>query len=894
MALLDDILTWSETLPAWQRDALRRAFQGNGQLTPQDLADIRAMVEGTKGAPTPIPLTQAHMPTAGSGASTTLLGLSHLKHVNGFSDGRQLDLADKGITVIFGHNGAGKSGFARVLKQACHARDKSPVLPNAFAEASGAKPEAVVSFEVDGRARKLLWRQDDEADTDLKMVSVYDSQSAQHYISKEKPSTAAPFGLNAITAIINGQRSLRERIKAEVEAIHLNATQFASLQGTHAVGQHIARLGPDTDLAALEALSKLTPEEAQQIAELTAAIKGLDVEPEAIKHERLAQRLEQLTALAATAESYVLDKSLDKFAGLAHTELAATRADRLAQELLRGAHDPERRADALLPDTGGAEWKDLFKAAQAFSQRAFPDHAHHPATGHGEPCVLCQQPLTPDASARMERFREYVAADAAKNLAQATEAVVTARQKIDGANLNPVDEPTLADIRQSNPELADAVTTHQAAWNARRSWLANAYAFETWDAPRPDLPQGDALSTRLAATAKALRARAAQLRQAKDEAKIKELNDELKALTSRQVLSGMLPTLKVHVELARRQRSLTNAHAALNPKAASSKATALSEKHITEDLISALNEELANLGYDHSVRPIITSRTDGETMHAIKLDGTRIAAAQVLSEGEQRAVAFAFFLAESRVRGDNSTLVLDDPSTSLDHRYRAKMAERLMAIAKHRNIAIFTHDGAFLSDLQWAAAHSETPLTLRTIEWSEKYPGHTRPGLPWQAKSVDDQLAKIRQGAHAHAKSQNSTPNEDDEELIKSAYNKFRGAIELAVREVILQGTVQPFNDETKMDRLAGVAGFSIEDWDVITQLHDKCSRIIDGHHTPRERNATMPTPADLLRDITQLDDVLNSSKERAKNNNKHEAVARREKRRKAGRDTNVPKDNGH
>lgn len=46
MALLDDILNWSNDLPAWQRDALRRIFAANGQLTAKDLAEIRAMAEG--------------------------------------------------------------------------------------------------------------------------------------------------------------------------------------------------------------------------------------------------------------------------------------------------------------------------------------------------------------------------------------------------------------------------------------------------------------------------------------------------------------------------------------------------------------------------------------------------------------------------------------------------------------------------------------------------------------------------------------------------------------------------------------------------------------------------------------------------------------------------------
>lgn len=858
MTLLADILTWSETLPEWQRDALRRAFQNNGQLTTQDLADIRAMVEKTAGAPTPIPLTQAHMPTAGSGASTTLLGLSHLKHVNGFPDGRQLDLADKGITVVFGENGAGKSGFARVLKRACRARHSSAVLPNAFGGGNKNTPEAVVAYQSNGQATKVQWREGGASDTNLAMVSVYDSHCAQDYVSKDGPSAFVPFGFHALSALASGQQTLREQIQQAITAIQLNTAQFTTLQGPHAVGQHMSRLGPDTDLAALEALSRLTPEDTQQIAELTAAIKGLDVEPEAIKHERLAQRLEQLAALAATAESYVLDKSLDKFAGLAQAEIAATRADHLAQELLRGAHDPERPTDALLPDTGGAEWKALFQAAQAFSQRVFPDHAHHPASGTGEPCVLCQQPLAADASARMERFREYVAADAAKNLAQASEAVVTARQKIDAANLSPVDEPTLADIRQSNPELADAVTTHQAAWNARRNWLANAYAFETWDAPRPELPQGDALSTRLTAATQALRARAAQLRQAKDHTKHQQLSAQLAALTARQALGTHLPALRAYVDQAKRRQALSAAHTTLNPQGVSAKITALSKTHTTDALATALNDELKALGYRHRVKPSLTSQTrGGRNIHGLVLEGSSYNTHDVLSEGEQRAVALAFFLAEARLRGDTSTIVFDDPSTSLDHLHRRRMAAHLVRLSQSRPVVVLTHDAVFLTTLLGEIAEHKADHKIQTIEWDGGKPGSCRDGLAWENKPYDDQLKVVKAACAAMLANHNPQPNDADKRAMRDAYGLVRGMIERAIRDVVLNGTVHPFSDEVRVIQAGAVAGFDIEEWRVIVSVYGKASETIAAHDSPAAGQYEMPSPQEFEQDLAAVEKVM-------------------------------------
>ena len=64
----------------------------------------------------------------------------------------------------------------------------------------------------------------------------------------------------------------------------------------------------------------------------------------------------------------------------------------------------------------------------------------------------------------------------------------------------------------------------------------------------------------------------------------------------------------------------------------------------------------------------------------------------VLSEGEQTCVALAAFLTELTTASHKSALVFDDPVTSLDHRWRRKVAERLIAEASDRQIVVFTHD----------------------------------------------------------------------------------------------------------------------------------------------------------------------------------------------------------
>ncbi len=118
-AVFADLLTWSNDCSAWQRDALRRLCTQE----KLELPDHAALLEICKGTAEARPLTAAHIRDGGaSGADVSLSALYGLEHVNALAIGERLTFNKAGLTVIYGDNGAGKSGYARVLKQACRAR----------------------------------------------------------------------------------------------------------------------------------------------------------------------------------------------------------------------------------------------------------------------------------------------------------------------------------------------------------------------------------------------------------------------------------------------------------------------------------------------------------------------------------------------------------------------------------------------------------------------------------------------------------------------------------------------------------------------------------------------------------------------------------------------------
>jgi ABC-type molybdenum transport system ATPase subunit/photorepair protein PhrA len=122
-----ELLDWAITLRPWQQDALRRLLEKE-KLSSQDEEAILAILKAEYGisseppAPEPVPLTGEHLPAPGSADVVCLKAVGNVRNVNQLVGGKRLDFAPAGLTVIYGENGSGKSGYIRILRNACRSR----------------------------------------------------------------------------------------------------------------------------------------------------------------------------------------------------------------------------------------------------------------------------------------------------------------------------------------------------------------------------------------------------------------------------------------------------------------------------------------------------------------------------------------------------------------------------------------------------------------------------------------------------------------------------------------------------------------------------------------------------------------------------------------------------
>lgn len=147
----------------------------------------------------------------------------------------------------------------------------------------------------------------------------------------------------------------------------------------------------------------------------------------------------------------------------------------------------------------------------------------------------------------------------------------------------------------------------------------------------------------------------------------------------------------------KRKSALEKCRSDLKTSSISNKSKKFATVAVTDELRKALNTEFHALGIGHIKAKLKERSSRGKMYHQLLLDlPVKRKIDEILSEGEQRAIALGAFFAELALANHSCGIVLDDPVSSLDHWRRRNVARRLVEESKKRQVVVFTHDTSFL------------------------------------------------------------------------------------------------------------------------------------------------------------------------------------------------------
>jgi len=850
---IDLIRDWATGISYWEQAVLEKLAAGVTLTEKDHQRFLNLMLEDTGLAPKPhaarppLPFP-AKLADASPGTGFTIVRLSNLRNVNALPLAQQLTFGAQ-LTIIYGSNGSGKTGYTRPLGCAAFARGEREVLTDARKASVKQAPAADIEILRDGKRSIVSWTYGTRS-PDLTGVYVFDGTSASVHLTRPNALSFSPAGLPLLTELAAVTDQIRERLRKLIEAKSAPHNFSASFSGDSTVSREIAALGPKTDVAKLRQVAKLTAAEADSML-------ALDQQIAVLKTRNVPHRIGTLKQEARDLQRLV--DLVRNVAGALGDAVEGQVTDLITQvEALR--RDAERvGADQFqfeqFTQVGTQVWREFIGVAKRLAEAESQPGVSYPAVG--DHCLLCRQTLSPQAIGLMNRLWDFLGSDAPARYKAAQARCVSLADQFRGLNLSffGADASSRRLLQNEVPEQVVALDAFLQTCAARSlQFLTALNTGAIGQIPKPEAFNSDVILSAVAQREQEI----SKLENSDPNATLQELEAGLRELQHRQTLSKHLVDIEHWIDnrkwCARAQKAVGST------RHITAKYNELFKVLVT-DRYQALFENILRTLKRNLKLTIETRGHKGETVRQIILSpesfAQKLAIDKVLSDGEKRAVALADFLTEVTLDTSSKAIILDDPVSSLDGDSKAAIANILVEQAANRQVIVFTHDLVFLHALKIAAKKTSVDVVSHWIRIEDEQPGYVYLDNSPLCEG-DYKSANVARECYAAAK---NAPPAEQERALQQGFGALRASYEAFIIYDLFNGVVKRFEERVSFERLREVS----IDKAIIDQVVEKLStlsRYIDAHLHSDLFSLEKPTPELLLQEITAFEELRRNNRE--------------------------------
>jgi energy-coupling factor transporter ATP-binding protein EcfA2 len=813
---------WANKGDEWVRHIVRHVLSTGRPLSPEyigaayrlfrqeKLLDTREFPPESELATTAAP-QEVDEPLA-------LTRISEVKGVNALAPGAVIE-PHAGLTILFGENGTGKTGYARILKALANSRTADVILGDISLDM--AKPQsAKVEYRLGETPEEVHW-QGEIGTPPFNRISIFDTPAVTFHVDEDLDYVYTPASLALFNHVNAGIRAVQGHVEqAAGDLQSRTAGLLARFSRDSSIYPLIETLGAATDLATLRERADDKPHADERLAHQQRAVAALEANTignQLTINQRLALVLNRGIAAMELVSNFEAKK---------YEELLATAARlNTDYEVFRS----ELFAAASLPAEPEETWTAFIASGEQYRQHLTATEDHDESH-----CLYCRQPLQVTAKELVSKYREYlenkIAADIEKSATElkqltdvpatfATNDIVSFLNENEAIESPPTDivlvrraASLLDELRRSTSERATLRPTLQDDGTDCLGSLRNRHST-------------------ISATVATQRGQVANRTQA-----LEQERSKLTELTAAIELAKSWPQVEAQVAAAKESDRL----------AILSKAFPTLQRQVT-DLSKAASDRMINQSFDalfaeecQALRaPVLKVQfvgRQGKAQRRKVLRGKH-KPSKVLSEGEQKVLAIADFLAEARLTGITATVVFDDPVSSLDHRRIDEVAVRVAKLAEITQVIIFTHDILFATKLLSLFEASKRCTYYQVTDDSGKGKITHASGPRWDTishlkKRVEEAIADAQQ-----------SEGETRDALIRTGYDWLRSWLEVFTETDLLQSVTQRYQPNVRMTSLPNIKiGALPTAIETVTELFERACRYIDGHSQPLVSLGVSPT----------------------------------------------------
>lgn len=854
------IESWiAEQAQDWLRSLAQKVLEVRRELTEQEVTEIYTLFleehllvqksetpgrEGTDGSlPSEEPSAVAGR-SSGSHeeAETTrainkleIMSLSDVRGVNAILPGQTIEFNPK-LTVLFGYNASGKTGYVRVLKRVSNSKTAEDIWNNIHRKKEVNKCSARFEVNIDGEIRQLAWCGETALEP-LSLVKVFDNKCVKVLLTEKLEFSFRPYGFELFSFVASAISRMRTKLMGEIEKRSGSRDFSAYFTESTEVFRLVEGLSADSDVEVVRRLATFDDSELRKLEQKKEGKK-------AIESTNLGDSIGLLGVAIRSAEK--LHSSLVD----ASTLLGATRISELGttvnafETAIRSARERENTALGRynIPCMETNEWEDFAQKAEKYIG-VLPNPGSYP--DDGDSCIYCRQNLSQEALELLRLYRRLSAGRESvelKRLRRSIEDTTVSLQEksymVESHDLGSVkgalDQVEVGLCERARNALCWAEESRQQMLSNLRNtkWIDLRGSFDE-----------NIVGKVAEATVRLKRQRDLLLGQKKErENRIAELSEEISELEDRRKLSEKQGEIIAYLEQVKWVDTAERASNVLNTRPVTVLSKSVWDRIVTDEFKAKFERERADLE-----APKIDFQFPGEygkTKREKSIEGL-LNIDDFLSEGEQKAIALADFFAELSLANNAFPVVFDDPIVSFDHKRMDKIAKRLVEESGKRQVIVFTHDILLVKRLREYSMEA----VFHWIERDDGLCGRLSANDHPMLDSYEHKLKKVRE---AIGRARQLAGSERETEIM-TGFSFLRTAYENFVVEKVFRRVISRCDDNVRVSRLRQVR-FDQDKLEVICRKYDELSGFITSHSQSDMTRQAPPSVDDLDRELRFLE----------------------------------------
>ena len=766
--------------------------------------------------------------------------LENVEGVNALTESQIIEFTPS-LTIIYGANGSGKSGYVRLLKKVFYSKAPEDIIQNIHLK-SGHKPvSAKFTFKSNNSDIPLLYSQKDS--TEFGQFAVFDGKGLFKQLAEKNEFEFRPAGLSFFADYTNAIIRVEQKLNSNISIKNAGNTAnelSALFDGESEIKTIVQGLSSQTRI---EDLKKYVPFSDADKAKKEAVQKQYDEILLASKgKEKELRNLENIKKLLGENKG-TIEIINQYFTSEYLTKIRDAIADCIKKEAIAKSEGIENFKTDKIEGIGTEEWKNFIVAAEAFAKKQKFENNKYPE--NGDNCLLCQQPLSEDAEKLITNYWNFIKSVAEENARKSQEALEKIEKAFEKLNFDlfPANNTLTAWLNEKYPSELSALKQKLSEQKTLSLAIISDIQNKT-ASNRIEIKIGSEQHTKIETAINE------SIKVIKEDEQTKQLEKLLKAKTLLEHKEKFNTHFSKFESFVNNQAWIKKAGKAnFAKRKITEKEKILSNKYFNQKYIDTFNEECQELNGKFGIE-INHTGAAGKSYRQLKLKGRN--PNSVLSEGEQKVIAIADFLAEMKLSEINKGIIFDDPVNSLDEKRKREIASRLVKEASLKQVIIFTHDLVFVSSL---INHCKVANIANSCHWIENVGGN-QPGKIWlrNTPSFEKDYKTTGKAQKYYEEARKSGP-EQREDKIKNGFAALRTSYETLVVFGLFSGVVQRFEERVSVDSLGDVV-FSTEIKDKVLDGFYQCCRYMEGHSHSDKYSYKKPILENLNEEIQRFNEI--------------------------------------